>query len=77
MASKIILIKSLRSIYSSGFVFDSKLSPKHLTFSAEVSNSSISTSSSQVSHEFEISSKFSISGRPLSYSTFHVCSISV
>ena len=64
MAYKIILIKLLCSISSLGFVFGNKLSPEHLTFSAEVSNSSISASSSELSLKFEISSKFSISSRP-------------
>ena len=60
-----------------GFVFGNKLLPTHLTYSAEVSNSSISASYSELSHKFEISSKFSISYRPLLYSAFDICSKSV
>ena len=77
MASKIILTKLLCSISSSGFVFGNKVSPKHFTFSAAVSNSLISASYSELSHKFEISSKFSISSRPLPCSAFNVYSISV
>ena len=64
-------MKLLCSVSSFSLDFGIKLSLNFFTFSAELSKSSISSSSSELSHKFEISSKFSIS-----YSSVNVSSIS-
>ena len=71
------LIKLLCTVSSSELDCGSKLSLKVFTFSDDLLKSSISGSFSELSHKFEISSKFSILYRPFSYSAFNVSSISV
>ena len=76
IAYKTALMKLLCSTWSFKLNFGTKLSLNLFTFSAELSKSSISGSSSELSHKLKISSKFLISCKPFSYSFFHVSLIS-
>ena len=76
IANNKTLMNRLFSIFSL-FVLGKSVSLKFSIFSFAFLKSSVSNSSYELSHKCDISSKFSISSRRLSYSSFKVCSISV